>query len=378
MQDTQALEQRNAVFQSTALRRRIPYVDIAKGIGIILVVMGHNDFALISPFAHKLIYSFHMPMFFFMSGMFFKPEIALLDFLKHRFHRVLKPFLVILSLIFFASLSFSKISLLVAGRRLIKAMFGSGYYIDWVQLWFLPHLFAVSFFAYLFYKMVKELRSKWLGWILLSSMYAAGVWSMKLFWPFEFNVFGKVLTLHGLPYGLDIVAVSGFFFILGYELNQRRKEEWLANRLIVLVSGAFLVLLVGYFPARIDLNTRQFDSLIINTVEALTGILFMLALARQLERMGWLSSLLSYVGKASLIILLFQVPMQDFWGQKLFAITGDRSISYWLSFIAGVAGPLLINALFIRPNPIAREWFGQVALPEKTQTSVMYPTISET
>jgi len=39
--------------------KRIGYIDIAKGIGIVLVVMGHNDFSLISPFAHKLIYTQH-------------------------------------------------------------------------------------------------------------------------------------------------------------------------------------------------------------------------------------------------------------------------------------------------------------------------------
>jgi fucose 4-O-acetylase-like acetyltransferase len=128
--------------------------------------------------------------------------------------------------------------------------------------------------------------------------------------------------------------------------------------------------MVWYFPARIDLNTRQFDSLIINTAEALMGILFILALSRQLERFGWLSSKFSYVGQASLIVLLFQVPIQGFWGQKLFAITGDRSFSYWLSFLAGVVGPLLINALFIRPNPIVRAWFGQPAPEEQRQVVV--------
>ena len=373
MQDAQVLDMHNGVVQSTALRKRVPSVDIAKGIGIILVVMGHNDFSLISTFAHKLIYSFHMPMFFFMSGMFFKPDMPFLNFIKNRFHRVLKPFLAILLLIFFASLSFSKISLVMAGRRLIKAMYGSGYYIDWVQLWFLPHLFAVSLFAYFFFQIVKGMRPQWLRWILLVVLYTAGVLSMKLFWPFEFNVFGKGLTLHGLPYGLDMAAVSGFFFILGYELNQRHKEVWFANGLVFLVSGALLLFMVWYFPARIDLNTRQFDSLIINTVEALTGILFMLALSRQLERISWLSSIFSYVGQASLIVLLFQVPIQDFWGQKLFAITGDQSISYWLSFVVGVIGPLLINALFIRPNPIVREWFGQPA-PEEQRYVVVSTT----
>jgi polysaccharide biosynthesis protein PslL len=268
--------------------QRVGYVDIAKGIGIILVVMGHNDFALISPFAHKFIYSFHMPMFFFMSGMFLKTDLPLWNFLKNRFHRVLKPFLAILLLIYFGSLSFSKVSMVVASRRLLKAMYGSGHYIDWVHLWFLPHLFAVSLFAYLFFKAVKKTHLEPYRWLILAVLYVAGVFAMKLFWPLNISVLGRNVTLFGLPYGLDMVLVSGFFFILGYELNKRRNDAWFAHPWTFVLTGLGLLFLVWYFPARIDFNTRQFDSLWINTLEALTGIFFILALSWQLERVGWL------------------------------------------------------------------------------------------
>jgi len=131
-----------------------------------------------------------------------------------------------------------------------------------------------------------------------------------------------------------------------------------------------LILLVWYFPQRIDFNTRQFDSLMINTIEALLGIIFILALSKRFERTGWLSSLFSYIGQASLIILIFQVPIQDYWGQKLLAVTNNLSFSYWISFLAGVIGPILINALLIRPNPIVREWFSQPAPQENKQSGV--------
>lgn len=36
-------------------------VDVAKGIGIVLVVLGHSGIE----FGHYLIYMFHMPLFFF-------------------------------------------------------------------------------------------------------------------------------------------------------------------------------------------------------------------------------------------------------------------------------------------------------------------------
>jgi polysaccharide biosynthesis protein PslL len=354
----------------TVALQRVGYVDIAKGIGIILVVMGHNDFALISPFAHKFIYSFHMPMFFFISGMFLKPDLPFWNFLKNRFNRVLKPFLAILLLIYFANLSFSKISMVIASRRLLKAMYGSGHYIDWVQLWFLPHLFVVSLFAYLFFKAVKKSRLEPYRWLCLVGLYVAGVFAMKLFWPLKLSVLGRNLTLFGLPYGLDMAAVSGFFFILGYELNKRRNDAWLASPWASVLTGIGLLLLVWYFPARIDFNTRQFDSLLINTLEACTGILFILAISRQLERVGWLSSSLSYIGQASLIILIFQVPIQDYWGQKLLTLTNNLTFSYWVSFLAGVIGPILIGALLIRPNPIVREWFGQSAPKEEQPVGV--------
>src|SRR6266498_1467189 len=114
IQHTQSTELNKPTSKVTAATQRVAYVDVAKGIGIILVVMGHNDFALISPFAHKLIYSFHMPMFFFMSGMFFRPDVPFWSFLWNRFNRLLKPFLFILLFIYFASISFSKVSLVMA------------------------------------------------------------------------------------------------------------------------------------------------------------------------------------------------------------------------------------------------------------------------
>lgn len=45
--------------------KRIDYIDIAKGIGIILVVIGHciNGHSI----AGRYISSFHMPLFFFIS-----------------------------------------------------------------------------------------------------------------------------------------------------------------------------------------------------------------------------------------------------------------------------------------------------------------------
>ena len=46
---------------------RSNFIDIVKGIGIFLVVLGHQNTILTQE-----IYSFHMPLFFFLSGIFIK------------------------------------------------------------------------------------------------------------------------------------------------------------------------------------------------------------------------------------------------------------------------------------------------------------------
>ena len=53
-------------------KKRIEYIDIAKGIGMILVVIGHciND----KTFPGTWIYSFHMPLFFVLSGLCFSDK----------------------------------------------------------------------------------------------------------------------------------------------------------------------------------------------------------------------------------------------------------------------------------------------------------------
>ncbi len=52
---------------------RLLTVDVARGIGILLVVLGHNAvFRESSHALYEAIYLFHMPLFFFVSGVTFR------------------------------------------------------------------------------------------------------------------------------------------------------------------------------------------------------------------------------------------------------------------------------------------------------------------
>ncbi|MCR4590151.1 MAG: acyltransferase family protein [Lachnospiraceae bacterium] len=56
------------------MKHRIELIDISKAITIILVILGHTTGNLDTPMYRRLIYAFHMPLFFFLSGMSTKPK----------------------------------------------------------------------------------------------------------------------------------------------------------------------------------------------------------------------------------------------------------------------------------------------------------------
>ena len=342
------------------MSKRIEYIDIARGIGILLVVLGHNDFGYISPFGYKLIYSFHMPLFFFLSGYFLNVAIPFWDYFKKRFNSLLKPYLFTIFLIYFTSVSFDGMSFSTAIRRITKSLYGAGHYIDWVQLWFLPHLFAASLYAFLFFAIFGRWNNRYVRWVALVATLGISSLFLKDFFPFTFSIAERQYEYFGLPFSLDLVLLSGFFFLLGNEVRQATSEKTFENIYLLLGTGLVSLLSVYFFDAFNDFNTRTYDSYIINTIEAVSGILFVLCLSRQLElRTGRLASLFKYFGQTSLFILLFHVPIQDYWGQKVNAVTNNLELSIWVGFFMGVAGSILIYELFVRANPVASWWFGR-------------------
>lgn len=54
--------------------RRIETIDIAKAITIFCVILGHTTGNLDTPLFRRVLYSFHMPLFFFLAGLSVKPR----------------------------------------------------------------------------------------------------------------------------------------------------------------------------------------------------------------------------------------------------------------------------------------------------------------
>lgn len=74
------------------MTKRQPVFDVMKGIAIIAVVLGHFDDIPI--LLSRLIYSFHMTLFFIVSGYFYHPIDQPLLKVQRDFKRLILPYLL--------------------------------------------------------------------------------------------------------------------------------------------------------------------------------------------------------------------------------------------------------------------------------------------
>jgi fucose 4-O-acetylase-like acetyltransferase len=341
------------------MSQRIVSIDIAKGIGILLVVLAHNGLQTIFPFLHQFIYAFHMPLFFFLSGMFFKPETGFVELLKKRFNSLLLPYFFTIFLIYFFEIFLGKMGLPIAWSRIVKAFYGNGFFLDWVAMWFLPALFVMNLVAFVFYRLLGHFRMPWPRWLALAAMQAVGVLTLDRFVSFDLNLLGRSLSLQGLPFSLDLALVGGFFFVLGHEVYRQIPQEWFSRWWVLLGAGALLLGLVWFSPASIDLNTRRWDAPLLNTVEALAGIALVLAISWQMGRgPAWLVNFFSYMGRISVLILIFHNPVQSYLTGKLDWLIGGSAYTPLLVYPFAVLVPVLIYEIGVKPNPLVSRLFG--------------------
>lgn len=353
--------------QPVSPAKRIGWVDAAKGLGIVLVVLGHNQINSAAPGLHDLIYSFHMPLFFILAGMFLKPDQGFWSLAKRRFFSTLRPYLLVLGIIYGLTYLFTKASVVVIVGRVFKALFYAlpNYFDTWMPLWFLPHLFLVSLFTWLVVRLIyQHLGPVWLRAIFLVGMLFCGVLALTFFAKVNFTLIGKLEIKHMLPWSADLLLINSAFFLIGYELRRSLPDGLLASKWTVLLSAALWLGLRLLFPQyNLDLAKREYDFFLIVTLEALSASLLVFSLCRHWETHGGkLFEHARTLGQYSLIILILHGSIQFSIYYKVLELVQNIWLADALSFLAGLGVPILFCNLVLRGNPRLAGWFGLAPL----------------
>ena len=336
------------------MKKRVQHIDVAKGIGILLIVLGHNSIASNTKSEiFRIIFSFHVPLFIFLSGLFFKPhqEFALL--LIGKFDSLLKPY--------FITLAALAVCLIFKGLALKEYIFwglyGNGKMLIWPTLWFIPHLWILFIFCYFLVNCMNlDCLSRIYKVVTLTLLLVVGFLISKVFWELPIyvvgkplEVFGQPLILPGLPFSIDLVFINSFYFLLGYCLRNTILQLKYSNFFFFLSLITFFSCHL-FFNFSIDLNLRVYDNLFISTLQAISGIYIVLTISQVIAKVDFIYRILAYVGSGSLFILIFHAYFQDRLSLGLIKILANQKtyLAYFLAFFLSSIIPLLLWELIKR------------------------------
>lgn len=263
-------------------------LDIAKGIGIILVVVGHCINARTIP--GVFVYAFHMPLFFFISGVCFNadrhPEF--LPFLYKRVRQLLVPAIV-----------FS----LVLTALSAPLMPGAGF--QWKDLlwqgfpgaiWFLGVLFVAEILYWLIYKATNGSKTKIIFCAALSFAFAI--------------VTSDHVLCH--PYSLFATFGALFFYAVGHLLRPfvlNGSQRFCVKSLVPLTCILFAVecmstILTGHY-----IGFSYNDIAATDLIASFAGLFGLLCLSRYLSHYGGgtLQGILIWLGRNSLVLMAVHV-----------------------------------------------------------------------
>lgn len=284
---------------------RIKYIDFFKAIAMILVIMGHVNFA--NQGVKAWIYSFHMPAFFFATGLVLNFTRTsgwgnLMTVASKYFKRLMLPFLL-------WGLIFSKFSI----PHLILICYGSYRSISkagsLTSLWFLPVMYVAVLLLFIISRIRGNKIETWLMYSLCIAAFVVGVSMPRI---------GI-----GYPFSVNVALVALFFMTLGniirpyidqiYDSLKAGKKRGVSVCLLltlVFVGGSLSYMMNTQEIAYIHMGLGRFGNPLLFVITAMCGILMLLFFCIMLEYVdSKISKGLLFVGQNTLCIFAVQKPI---------------------------------------------------------------------
>ena len=306
-------------------KKRLDYLDMTKGLGMILVLIGHlqgDSIFTFSPYIQPLcvfIFSFHMPMFFIVSGILLaikNDEVnPLKEVAKSRFRGIMIPYLWF-SLFYLIVV----VAALIKGEIAVQTLYLNIWYVisgyGMNVLWFLPALYLGELLFILLRRRIRD-HIPFITVVVLSNAivyflsYFVGI--AKYPTPFAERMHDLITVI------LRPILVCGFISIGYYthkllrkgsqigdffnkpELNEKGKVSFKYRAAYIVLGLMLFGVCFGLFRVNngIDFRSLAFRNVFFFFVCALSGSFGMISLCKGLPRIP----LFCYWGIGSLIFM---------------------------------------------------------------------------
>ena len=324
-------------------KKRIEWVDVVKGMLIPLVIIGHTaqSAAIIT-----YVYSFHMPLFFILSGYTAKPANNLKTYAKH----VWKSFLH-----------------LMVPCILVQLFIVAVEY--WTKVGAIQML-PMAKIEGTFYKLFWGCAWGWAGgspsvgmlWFFITMFWARVIWeAVVLLFPKKNTAVCMLVSLLGMyigfekyiPQNFDIAMMVVFYYCIGHLVRKYHGDERIKKIKMPLFWIALAIWV--HFAQQgtyIELAVEKYEGIVVGVLESLCGSYVFCMLAQEFAERRILKNIFTFLGRHTLLIVLVHHAdslLQSYWQQD----TWQMSFVYRSVVVLGISC-IIIGARHLLSKGIAK------------------------
>ncbi len=265
-------------------------MDVAKGIAMLAVILGHMEVGLLG----TALYTFHLPLFYIISGFFFYFEPDFLKFTKKKAKGYLIPYFGCAAVIVVAAVAQG----FMQGRpleALLEQLKWYGLQMRHSTLWFLATLFIAVF---IFWGVVKICRDK-AFYVLISCVIISAI-AIGLS-----QIYKKPLL-----WNIDTAFVVQIFLATGYfskktdlitRLGKSTLSTWLSVVIFAILCAGLSIANYALCGETFEMYFSQFGVFPLTVCAAIFGSLGVIMLSSKLQK----ARLLAWIGENSMAYFAF-------------------------------------------------------------------------
>jgi len=312
--------------------KRIDYIDSCKAIGILLVILGHTPD--IPEWLYTIIYSFHMPLFFILSGMLFntsKASSKFGTFVFDKFKKYVLPYFgyAFINLALQVIYNFVLKNQLLGSEYILRNLRGIVFCYANTQnmpncspLWFLICLF--------FANIIFGLISKYLG----KHTYIAVIFCSLISYSLDFFVDYK------LPWNISTALMAVLFMYIGHIIT---KYDLIAKSKPIVL---YLLLLFGVIfallnPKNVNMNENEYGNLFFFFFASVSLSWILICICSKFSFLK--NSFLLWLGKNTIFIIAFNYFIKDLTTEVYYMtpILRNYALNGFMGFVITTIGCLI-------------------------------------
>ena len=296
---------------------------------MVLVVIGHYPGELNFPLS-KYIYWFHMPAFFLLSGLFFKPVFEqglMLKGFKKRFMQLIVPYLFFLVAITVTRYGMeigsgntdltwylNDLWKLVIGGRFVRGAYG--------VFWFVTTLF----FSFILLTLITRYLSRVKQFTLLSALYVAAH-AESLFAKHILDG-STVESAQSIPvfWNMDVALMAVVYMAIGYYA----KSFWLdiSNRVFGWAVGVGVMMLIAdqvdWINYRLSMKFLRYEHLVLDLMIPITFTIILIGVFQRITlkmKLSWLQKIQKHSISIMYLHIFADIVLNDFFTYGIIGFT---------------------------------------------------------